>query len=92
MSTTDNIIDFLNDERVPRATKQVMSDSGLNVFGFDLAMESFNRVKTDRAAVYKIIPEVFVYEHENGLLVFVKLPNDDAPTVEVTQRIPGHLT
>ena len=50
----------------------LMIDCGLNVFGFDLAMESFNRVKTDRAALYETIPDVFSYEHENGLIVFVK--------------------
>ena len=75
VTTADKLITVLNDERVPRATKQVMLDSGLNVFGFDLAMESFHRVRPE---VQKIIPDVFVYEHENGLLVFIKLPEEDS--------------
>lgn len=67
----DWLIGVLEQNNVPVASKQLMIDSGLNVFGFDLAMESFHR---QRPEVRNVMPPVFAYEHENGILVFIKRP------------------
>lgn len=65
----DELISWLQDHDVGDAPKQLMMDTGLNVWGFDLAMESFNRLKPE---VVDVMPSVFTYSHENGLLVFVR--------------------
>ncbi len=70
MSEARKVIEWLSDQNIPVATKQLMIDGGLNVFGFDLAMESFNRHETE-------MPDVFAYEHENGVLLFVRRPTQE---------------
>lgn len=75
-----DIIDWLQENNVPNAPKQLLMDSGLNVFAFDLVMESFGRQRPEVAA---LMPNIFSYEHEGGLWIFVqKKPVGPDPPLE----------
>lgn len=73
MSDADDLVEWLIEHDVANASKQLMIDSGLNAFGFDLAMESFHRLPPK---VADVMPDIFTYQHEKGLLIFVKRGDD----------------